>query len=165
MWPSFQYYLVILVPVCMSFYLLLFSLFYSMGLKRKNIKNLVMWTLYACLMEIFKVGHVDPLYERYSELVMWTLYACFIKYSELVMWMLYACLIKVFRVGHGDPLCMFNKIFRVGHVDTLFKIFRVGHVDPLCMFNKLFSELVMWTLYACLINYFQSWSCGPSIHV
>ena len=117
-----------------------------------NIKSLVMWTLYACLMAIFRVGHVDPLYERYSELVMWTLYACFIKYSELVMWMLFACLIKVFRVGHGDPLCMFNKIFKVGHVDdTLFKIFRVGHVDPLCMFNKLFSELVMWTLYTCLI--------------
>ena len=32
------------------------------------------------------------------------------------------------------------------------KIFRVGHVDPLCMFNKLYSELVMWTLYACLIK-------------
>ena len=97
-----------------------------------------MWTLYACLMEIFRVRHVDPLYERYSELVMWTLYACFIKYSELVMWMLYACLIKVFRVGH---------------------------VDPLCMFNKLFSELVMWTLYACFMKNIQSWSCGPSIQV
>ena len=32
------------------------------------------------------------------------------------------------------------------------KIGRVGHVDPLCMFNKLYSELVMWTLYGCLMK-------------
>ena len=45
------------------------------------------------------------------------------------------------------------------------KIFKVGHVDPLCMFNENYSELVMWTLYACLMKIILSWSCGPSMHV
>ena len=59
----------------------------------KRYSELVMWTLYACLMKIFRVGHVDPLCmfnENIKSLVMWTLYAC-----------------------------MFNKIFKVGHVDPL----------------------------------------------
>ena len=56
-----------------------------------------MWTLYACLREIFRVGHVDPLC-MFNE-----------NYSELDMWILYACLREIFRVGHVDPLCMFNE--------------------------------------------------------
>ena len=51
-----------------------------------------MWTLYACLMGIFRVGHVDPLCTFYE------------KYTELVMWTLYTGVMKIFRVGHVDPL-------------------------------------------------------------
>ena len=66
-----------------------------------------------------------------------------------------------------DPLCMFYKTIQTWSrgPSMINKIFRVGHVDPLCMFNKLCSELVMWTLYACSMNYVQSWSSGPSKHV
>ena len=71
-----------------------------------------MWTLYACLREIFRVGHVDPLCMfdenirswscgpsmiiKYSELVMWPLSLCMFNklHSELVMWTLYACYMK-----------------------------------------------------------------------
>ena len=38
-----------------------------------------MWTLYACLMEMFRVGHVDPLCMingKYSLLAVWTLHTC-----------------------------------------------------------------------------------------
>ena len=35
------------------------------------------------------------------------------------MWTLYACLMNIIRVGHVDPQLMFNKILRVGQVDTL----------------------------------------------
>ena len=56
-----------------------------------------MWTLYACLMGIFRVGHVDPLCMFYE------------KYTEFVMWTLYTGVMKIFRVGHVDPLCMFNE--------------------------------------------------------
>ena len=44
--------------------------------------ELVMWILFASLMKIFRVGHVDPLCmfnENIKSLVMWTLYACFMK--------------------------------------------------------------------------------------
>ena len=66
-----------------------------------------MWTLYACLMGIFRVGHVDPLCMFYE------------KYTELVMWTLCACLMKIFRVSHVDPFFA-----------SLMEIFRIGHVDP-----------------------------------
>ena len=42
----------------------------------KIYSELVMWILYACLMKIFRVGHVDPLF----------------------------MFNKIFRVGHVDPL-------------------------------------------------------------
>ena len=48
---------------------------------------------------------------------------------------------------------------------VLLKLFGVGDLDPLCILNEKYSELVMWTLYPCLIKYIQSWSCGPSVHV
>ena len=35
-------------------------------------------------------------------------------------------------------------------------------MDRPCVFNEIYSELVMWTLYACLMKYIQSWSRGPS---
>ena len=72
---------------------------------------------------------------------------------------------KIFGVGHVDPLCIFNE-----NIQSWL----------LCMFNKSFSELVMWTLYACLKRIFrvshmdplcmfdeniQNWSCEPSMHV
>ena len=34
-------------------------------------------------------------------------------------------------------------------------------MDPLCMFNQLYSELVMWTLYACLIKIFRVGHVDP----
>ena len=53
-----------------------------------------------------------------------------------------------------DPLCMFNENIQswsclMFNLCMFNKIFRVGHVDPLCMFNKKF----------------QSWLCGPAMHV
>ena len=52
--------------------------------------ELAMWTLYACLMKIFRIGHVDPL--------------CMFN--------------KNFQSLSSGPY-MINKIFRVGHVDPL----------------------------------------------
>ena len=41
------------------------------------------------------------------------------------------------------------------------KIVRVGHLDPLCKFNKIYSELIMWSLYACLIKIFRVGHVDP----
>ena len=59
---------------------------YPLFIFNKLYSELMMWTLYACLMKIFRVGHVDPL-----------------------------CMFdKIFRVGHMDPLCMFIENFQSG---------------------------------------------------
>ena len=87
----------------------------------KIYSELIMWTFYACLNNISKVGHVDAL-------------CMFNKaYSELIIWTFYACLNNISKVGHVDPLCIFNKIFLELIMWTLYAclikyIFRVGVV-------------------------------------
>ena len=112
LWSSFQFYPVVLVPVSMSFQLLLFSLFYSFLFLSSFLSD-------QFFMEIFRVGHVDPLCMFKGNIRVGDVDPlCMFNenYSELDMWILYLCLMKIFRVGH---VCMFNKIFRVGHVDPL----------------------------------------------
>ena len=53
LWPSFQFYQVVLVPVSMSFQLLLFSLD-SLGFLSSFLSD-------QFFMKIFRVGHLDPL--------------------------------------------------------------------------------------------------------
>ena len=54
LWPSVQFYPVVLVSISMSFQLLLFSLFYSLDILSSFLSD-------QFFMKIFRVGHVDPL--------------------------------------------------------------------------------------------------------
>ena len=96
-----------------------------------------MWTLFASLMKIFRVGHVDPLC-MFNE-----------KCSELVMWTLFASLMKIFRVGHVDPLCTFNEKCSELVMRTLYA-WLIKHIQnwscgpcPLCMMNGKYSVLAV----------------------
>ena len=60
--------------------------------------ELVMWTLYACLMKTFRIGHVDPLCMFNKNFQSWSRGPSMIN--------------KIVRVGHVDPLCMFNENFQ-----------------------------------------------------
>ena len=77
--------------------------------------------------------------ENYSELIMCTLYPCLMKIFRLVMWTHHECLInyiqswssgpskhglmKSSRAGQVDPLCMFNENIKSLVMWTLYACF------------------------------------------
>ena len=89
------------------------------------------------------------------------------KFPKLVMWNLYACLMKILRAWYCGPSMHVEEDFQSWSrgPSMINKMVSVGHVDPICILNDKYSELVMWTLYACLMRNVQSWSCGLSMHV